>query len=241
MSDRLSVRAWLSCLLTSGGESVDAPAERRRNECVLRATSLILPLVVWQVSSPLYKSKGLWENGRAVLPTSTTRGPEWQHRYVFSALQDSAGSFYVVSSRSTTVRLPTVYCSFMQGVSVDFVVVESHKHASVWMPAVPQHSCDGGREVGELKAGDCCLETTQSFFSLVSLQTYHFYIQFFYFLLFQQPRRQCECRFSVKEAQCVCVLTFAGENRKPPFLSSMKATHVPFGSGNTFLTPTEWL
>lgn len=47
----------------------------------------------------------------------------------------------------------------MQGVSVDFVVVKSHKHSSVGVPVVPQHSCDGGREVGELKAGDRCLKT----------------------------------------------------------------------------------
>lgn len=86
-----------------------------------------------------------------------------QFKNMFSLSQDSAGSFYIVSSRSSMLRLPTIYCSFMQGISVDFVMVESYKHSFVWMPVVPQHSCDGGREVGELKAGDCCLETTQSF------------------------------------------------------------------------------
>lgn len=48
---------------------------------------------------------------------------------------------------------PTIYGGFMQGVGVDLVIVICHKHSSVSMPVVPQHSCDGGREVGELKAG----------------------------------------------------------------------------------------
>lgn len=46
MSDRLSMRAWPSCLLSSAGDPVHVPAERLRNECVLRGTSLVLPLVV---------------------------------------------------------------------------------------------------------------------------------------------------------------------------------------------------
>ena len=41
----------------------------------------------------------------------------------------------------------------MQGVGVDLVVVINYKHSSVSMPVVPQHSCDGGREVWELHAG----------------------------------------------------------------------------------------
>lgn len=50
----------------------------------------------------------------------------------------------------------------MQGVCVDLVVIISYKHPSVCMPVVPQHSCDGGREVGELKAGISCLVWTNT-------------------------------------------------------------------------------
>lgn len=45
----------------------------------------------------------------------------------------------------------------MQSVGVDLVIIISYKHSSVSVPVVPQHSCDGGREVWELKAGVCCL------------------------------------------------------------------------------------
>lgn len=55
-------------------------------------------------------------------------------------------------------HLITIYCGFMQGISVNLVVVISSKDSSVSMPVVPQHSCDGGREVGELEAGVCCLD-----------------------------------------------------------------------------------
>lgn len=75
MADLLSMRAWASCALNSGTESVDVLVECLRNECVLRATSLVLPLAVWHVSSPLYKSKGFWEKSKGVLPTNTTFGP----------------------------------------------------------------------------------------------------------------------------------------------------------------------
>lgn len=47
----------------------------------------------------------------------------------------------------------TIYSGFMQGISVDLVIVISYKHSSVSGPVVPQHSCDGGGEVRELKAG----------------------------------------------------------------------------------------
>lgn len=46
MADLLSISAWASCLLGSGGESVDVLVEDLRKECVLRATSLVLPLAV---------------------------------------------------------------------------------------------------------------------------------------------------------------------------------------------------
>lgn len=75
MSDLLSMSAWLSCLLSSAGETDDVLLDSLRNECVLRDTSLVLPLAVWHVSSPLYKSKGFWEKRSGLLPTSTTRGP----------------------------------------------------------------------------------------------------------------------------------------------------------------------
>lgn len=60
-SDLLSMSAWLSCLLRSTGETDDVLLDSLRNECVLRDTSLVLPLAVWHVSSPLYRSKGFWE------------------------------------------------------------------------------------------------------------------------------------------------------------------------------------
>jgi len=50
----------------------------------------------------------------------------------------------------------------VQGVSIDFVVIISYKHSPVSMPVVPQHPCDGGREVGELKAGVRCLDRTHT-------------------------------------------------------------------------------
>jgi len=53
---------------------------------------------------------------------------------------------------------PTIYGGFMQGIGVGLVIVISNKHSSVSMPVVPQHSCDGGREVWELKGGICCLD-----------------------------------------------------------------------------------
>ena len=71
----LSLSAWPSCLLSSCGESLDVLVECLRKECVLRVTSLVLPLAVWQVSSPLCKSNGFWEKRSGVLPTSTTREP----------------------------------------------------------------------------------------------------------------------------------------------------------------------
>lgn len=52
----------------------------------------------------------------------------------------------------------TIYCGFVQGIGVNLVIVISYKHSSVSVPVVPQHSCDGGREVGELEAGVCCLD-----------------------------------------------------------------------------------
>lgn len=55
---------------------------------------------------------------------------------------------------------PTVYGGFMQGVGIDLDIIISYKHSSISMPVVPQHSCDGGREVGQLKAGVCCLNWT---------------------------------------------------------------------------------
>jgi len=57
---------------------------------------------------------------------------------------------------------PTIYGSFMQGVSVDLVIIISYEHSSVCMPVVPQHSCDGGGEAGELKAGGRSLDWTQT-------------------------------------------------------------------------------
>lgn len=43
---------------------------------------------------------------------------------------------------------PTIDGGFMQGVGVDFVIIIGYKHPSVCMPVVPEHSCDGGWEVG---------------------------------------------------------------------------------------------
>lgn len=50
-SHLLSMIAWLSCLLSLGADRVSV--ERLRKEWVLSGTSLVLPLAVWQVSSPL--------------------------------------------------------------------------------------------------------------------------------------------------------------------------------------------
>lgn len=77
-SHLLSMIAWLSCWLSWGADSVSV--ERLRKEWVVSGTLLVLPLAVWQVSSPLYKSSGFWEKSSAVLPTNTTWGPG-KHRF----------------------------------------------------------------------------------------------------------------------------------------------------------------
>lgn len=75
---------------------------------------------------------------------------------------------------------PTMYGGFMQGVGVDFVVVISYKHSSVGMPVVPQHSCDGGGEVGQLEAGVCCLDWTHTHtFRLLLIHVCYFIISDF--------------------------------------------------------------
>ena len=57
---------------------------------------------------------------------------------------------------------PTIYGGFVQGVGVDLVIIIRHKHSSVRVPVVPQHSSDGGREVWELEAGVCGLDWTHT-------------------------------------------------------------------------------
>lgn len=71
----LSMMAWLSCLLRSAADNVSG--ECLRKEWVLRGMSLVLPLAVWHVSSPLYRSNGFWEKSSGELPTNTTCGPGW--------------------------------------------------------------------------------------------------------------------------------------------------------------------
>ena len=44
--------------------------------CVLSRTIEILPVRVWQDTSPLYSIRGLWPNGSLVTPAITHPGPE---------------------------------------------------------------------------------------------------------------------------------------------------------------------
>lgn len=45
---------------------------------------------------------------------------------------------------------PTIYRGFMHSVGIHLVIIISYKHSFVITPVVPQHSCDGGREIRQL-------------------------------------------------------------------------------------------
>lgn len=134
-----------------------------RKACVFKTTPFIFPLWVWHVSSPLYNSSGLWENGNLVAPTRITLEP-YERNKIFFYLLDKIP--IPIDFKTSCQFRSTLYGVFVEGIRVDFVLLISNKHTLTVHPVFPQHPFNSRWEVWDLKERIIYLQEEQTLLSL---------------------------------------------------------------------------